>query len=157
MSTCHIHLISLREGTCPVCDEQQPWTSYHDDPKPLSAWPHITSNAGVDEMLKDIEEARGIKHDQDKPDLSLVPAEFSAEVARGFMYGANKYGRYNYLNGMDWTRIIAAIKRHVDAFQEGEDLDPESGVSHLAHASCGLAMLLVYYKRGLGTDNRHKK
>lgn len=98
----------------------------------------------------------GVKHDQEKPDLSLVPGEFSAEVARGFMYGATKYGRYNYLNGMDWHRVIAAVKRHVDAFQEGEDNDPESGVSHLGHAACGLAMLLVYNKRGIGTDTRHK-
>lgn len=98
----------------------------------------------------------GKKFDQNKPDLSLIPSEFSAEVARAFMHGEKKYGRYNYLNGMEWSRIVAALKRHVDAFWDGEDLDSESGYSHLGHAGACLAMLMVYKNRNLGTDNRYK-
>jgi hypothetical protein len=100
--------------------------------------------------------SEGKKFDGDKPDLSLMPAEFSAEVCKAFMHGAKKYGRYNYMGGMDWHRLIAAAKRHIDAFQEGEDIDPESGVVHLGNAGACLAMLMVYYTRGLGNDNRYK-
>jgi hypothetical protein len=99
----------------------------------------------------------GIKHDNEKPDLSLLPREFLDEVAKAMMYGEKKYGRYNYTGGMAWHRIIAACLRHVTAFASGEDTDRESGVSHLGHAGACVLMLTVYYKRNLGTDTREKK
>lgn len=99
----------------------------------------------------------GIKHDQEKPDLSLLPPEFLNEVARAMMYGAKKYGRLNYVGGMEWHRIVAASLRHMTAFMYGEDNDPESGVSHLGHAGACVLMLCVYFKRSLGTDTREKK
>jgi len=99
----------------------------------------------------------GVKHDQEKPDLSLLPKEFLEEVARAFMHGEKKYGRYNYLGGMDWHRLIAASMRHITAFQDGENLDPESGLNHLGHAGACIAMLLTYCNRSLGTDTRYKK
>lgn len=103
-----------------------------------------------------VETLLGVKHDQDKPDLSLLTPEFLSEVAKAMMHGEKKYGRYNYLNGMDWHRIIAACLRHVTAFNAGEDLDTESGVSHLGHAGACILMLATYYKRGLGKDTRNK-
>lgn len=99
----------------------------------------------------------GKKHDQDKPDLSLLPKEFLDEVAKAFMHGEKKYGRYNYLNGMDWHRIIAASMRHISSFNSGEDIDTESGLNHLAHAGACIAMLLTYYAQNLGKDTRHGK
>jgi len=99
----------------------------------------------------------GKKFDQDKPDLSLLPIEFLTEVSRAMMHGEKKYGRYNYTGGMAWHRPIAACLRHVYAFANGEDLDPESGVSHIGHAGACLLMLSVYVKRGLGQDTREKK
>lgn len=101
--------------------------------------------------------AFGVKHDQNKPDLSLLPKEFLEEVAKAFMHGEKKYARYNYLAGMDWHRVIASAFRHLSAFNEGEDLDTESGNNHLAHAGACIAMLLVYYKRGIGKDTRYKR
>lgn len=101
--------------------------------------------------------SEGVKHDQEKPDLSLLPIEFLSEVSRAMMHGEKKYGRYNYTGGLAWSRVIAAGLRHLYAFAGGEDLDPESGVSHLGHAGACVLMLLVYYKRNLGTDNREKK
>lgn len=98
----------------------------------------------------------GVKYDASKPDLSLLPREFLEEVARAFMYGEKKYGRYNYLNGLDWHRVLGAAFRHLSAFNDGEDKDPESGLSHLSHLGACCAMALVYYKRGLGRDTRYK-
>lgn len=99
----------------------------------------------------------GVKHDQAKPDLSLLPKEFLDEVAFAFMYGENKYGRYNYANGLAWHRVIAAGFRHLSAFNSGEDKDVESGLNHLSHLGACCAMLLVYYKRGIGEDTREKR
>jgi hypothetical protein len=99
----------------------------------------------------------GVKHDQEKPDLSLLPIEFLSDVAKAMQHGEKKYGRYNYTGGMAWHRLIAACLRHVYAFAGSEDLDPESGVSHLGHAGACILMLSVYVKRGLGQDTREKK
>jgi len=96
------------------------------------------------------------KNDNAKPDLSLLPSEFLAEVAKAFMHGEKKYGRYNYLGGMDWHRLVGAALRHITAFNDGQDVDPESGYSHLGHAGASIAMLLVYVKRNLGKDTRYE-
>lgn len=73
------------------------------------------------------------------------------------MHGEKKYGRYNYTGGMAWHRIISAGLRHLYAFSNGEDLDAESGISHLGHAGACILMLTVYVKRNLGQDTREKK
>lgn len=99
----------------------------------------------------------GVKHDQEKPDLSLLPKEFLEEVSKAFMHGEKKYGRYNFINGMEWHRVIAASLRHITSFNAGENVDAESGLSHLSHAGACIAMLLVYTSKGLGTDTRYKK
>lgn len=116
----------------------------------LGHWPHQPTS---EQLTKELV---GLKHDNDKPDLSLLPSEFLEEVARAMMYGAKKYERYNYLNGIAWTRILAASLRHITAYNDGEDVDKESGVSHLGHAGACILMLLTYSKRGLGKDDRYK-
>lgn len=98
----------------------------------------------------------GVKHDQEKPDLALLPKEALDGIARAFMVGEKKYGRYNYLKGMEWTRLISALMRHVTAFNSGEDFDKESGLNHIYHAGACVMMLIAYYENNLGKDNRYK-
>ena len=98
----------------------------------------------------------GIKFDKDKPEMVLIPVAAKIAMAEAFGYGAKKYGKWNYKKGMDWTRLISATERHLDAFKECEDLDPESGILHLGHALADLAMLVDYYKNKLGNDDRFK-
>lgn len=98
----------------------------------------------------------GTKFDGEKPDISLIPREALEGTAKVLMFGANKYGRYNWLGGFEWHRLTAASLRHIIAFNEGEDLDPESGMLHIYHAICCLSMLATHYERGLGKDDRYK-
>jgi len=98
----------------------------------------------------------GIKHDQDKPDLSLLPKEALEAMAYAFMHGEKKYGRYNFRAGMEWHRPLAAALRHITSFNEGEDIDADSNGSHLGHALAAIAMLIVYQQKGLGKDTRYK-
>jgi hypothetical protein len=99
----------------------------------------------------------GVKHDQGKPDLSILSYGALAEIAKAFEFGAKKYGRYNYLGGMEWTRIGSALLRHTYKWLWGQDNDDESGLHHLAHVGACVIMLLDYVLLGLGTDNRYKK
>ena len=122
--------------------------------KYMSGITDIQQNAAV--AILAAEKKEGIKHDQAKPDLSLLPAEFLVATAQAFMHGEAKYGRYNYRNGMDWHRILASALRHLVAWNEGQDLDPESGYNHLGHVGACIAMLLVYQAHGLGKDTRYE-
>jgi hypothetical protein len=82
------------------------------------------------------------KNDQNKPKLSMLPVKSKAEIARVLEFGANKYGRDNWRKCTDTNRYIDAALRHIDAYIDGEKLDPESGHNHLAHAICSLMFIL---------------
>ena len=99
----------------------------------------------------------GVKFDKGKPPLSLLPRAALEEEARVLAFGAEKYGRDNWRLGMDHSRLLDACMRHVVAYADGEDLDPESGLPHLAHARCCLGFLLHYRNAGVGTDDRPLK
>jgi hypothetical protein len=57
--------------------------------------------------------------------------------------GADKYGAWNWREtGVCASTYVNAILRHLNAWRDGEDLDPESGISHLAHIACSCNILL---------------
>ncbi len=86
----------------------------------------------------------GVKFDEQKASMSLLPYKPLLEVVKVLDYGATKYGRYNWRKGMSWSRLIDATLRHVFAWVDGEDNDKESELSHIAHAACNLLFLLQY-------------
>ena len=94
------------------------------------------------------------KADSGKARIDLIPHEYITETAEVLTLGAEKYGADNWAQGADWSRYFAAMQRHLWAWKSGEDVDPETGKSHLAHASCCLAFLVAYQARNLGADDR---
>ena len=96
------------------------------------------------------------KHDLGKAPLSLIPVSALLEEAAVMGYGEKKYGRDNWRNGMHWSRALDAAQRHILAFQDGEDFDPETGLHHLAHARCNMAFLIEYALTHPELDDRHK-
>lgn len=78
-------------------------------------------------------------------------------LARVAAFGGKKYSRMNYLKGYDWSLSFDAMQRHLLAFWEGEDVDPESGLPHTAHAAWHCLALTSYLTRDLGTDDRFKE
>lgn len=91
-----------------------------------------------------------------KTRLDLIPFGAVRQIADVLAFGAEKYEAHNWCNGMEWSRVYAALLRHVTAWWEGEDLDAETGLSHLAHAGCCLMFLLEYERNGWGTDDRFR-
>jgi hypothetical protein len=89
-----------------------------------------------------------------KPRLELVPYDCIEEIAEVLTYGANKYEANNWTRGARWGRYFAALLRHAFAWWRGEDKDPETGFSHLAHVGCNLVFLMSYQRHGWGTDDR---
>ena len=79
----------------------------------------------------------GIKFDQSKPRASLLPKGAVNAVIRVLEFGANKYAENNWKHVPDAkTRYYDAMQRHIDAWWNGEQKDPETGEHHLAHAIC---------------------
>ena len=85
----------------------------------------------------------GSKHDSGKPLMGAVPPNALLAVAKVLTFGAEKYGRDNWRQVESAeTRYLDAALRHINAYQRGEAVDPESGESHLAHAVCSLMFML---------------
>jgi hypothetical protein len=84
----------------------------------------------------------------------MLPRAGLEEIALVLAHGARKYGRDNWRGGMKWSRLYDALLRHVEAFIDGEDLDRETGLPHLAHAGCNIFFLLEYMRLGKGEDDR---
>lgn len=99
----------------------------------------------------------GIKHDQEKPDLSLVSPYAIEAIARVMSFGAKKYTRDNWRGGIVFSRLTAAALRHIMAYQKGEDLDPESKLSHISHALCCLMMISEFEVTQPELDDRYFK
>ena len=76
------------------------------------------------------------------------------EVAKVAGFGSQKYARYNFLRGYSWSLSYDALQRHLHSFWGGEDNDPESGLSHLAHAAWHCLALLAFILLKRGTDDR---
>lgn len=95
-----------------------------------------------------------VKDDNAKTRYDLLPPELLEETARVLTFGAQKYSAHNWAQGASWSRYFSAMMRHMWAWWRGEDNDPETGFSHLAHAACCLSFLIAYQRRGLGEDDR---
>lgn len=97
----------------------------------------------------------GIKFDDGKPLMSLLDSNALTEMAKVLSFGAEKYDRHNWRKGITYSRLIDAALRHMIAFNGGEDLDPESNLSHVAHASCCLMFLLWMIENRCDLDDRY--
>ena len=91
-----------------------------------------------------------------RPRLDLLPTAPLEEVARVLAHGAEKYDPYNWCNGTRWGRCYRALLSHAWAWWRGEDTDPDSGLSHLAHCICNLLFLMEYQRNGWGEDDRFR-
>jgi hypothetical protein len=97
----------------------------------------------------------GHKFDSGKPPLSLLDPYALTEVAKVLAFGAGKYDKHNWRRGISYSRLMDAALRHLMDFNNGEDLDPESKLSHIAHASCCLMFLLWMVQHRSDLDDRY--
>lgn len=101
-------------------------------------------------------EDQAMKFDDDKLPLHLLSGEALNQTAAVLKFGADKYAEHNWRKGFQWSRPLSAAMRHIHAFNSGEDKDPESGLSHLAHAACCIMFLLEFEKTHPELDDRYK-
>ncbi len=95
-------------------------------------------------------EKPGRKDDIGKLDWTLLPMDVLEDVVKVLEYGARKYERENWKYVKDAVhRYEAAFFRHAVAYINGEKIDPESGLPHLAHATNCLLFIMWFDKQGV--------
>jgi len=107
----------------------------------------------------------GEKADRTKPRLGLVSTVFIWAIARVLTKAATKvdpatgkpkYGENSWRAGLEWSVPYNALQRHLTAWWDGEDNDPDSGDSHLWHAAAELMFLIEFAIKGVGKDDRYR-
>lgn len=76
---------------------------------------------------------KGLRHNNNKPKWSLVPQSALLPMVEVLEFGADKYAPNNWMKGLSYRETYESLKRHLDSFIEGEDMDPESGLHHIGH------------------------
>jgi hypothetical protein len=90
-----------------------------------------------------------------KPDMTKIPAIAILWESLAMMDGGGKYGPFNWrANAVVASIYIAALKRHVDAWFEGETYAEDSRCHHLGHARACLGILLDAEATGNMIDDR---
>lgn len=84
-----------------------------------------------------------------KTDYDLIEGGWLKEVADVLTMGAAKYDRFNWAKAKKNQLHLyrSAMMRHFEAYRSGEEFDAETGLSHLAHASCNLMFLHFLERR----------
>lgn len=98
----------------------------------------------------------GMKFDQDKPRMDLLDPTAMLELSKVLTFGASKYAAHNWRKGLSKTRLLAAALRHLFAYLGGQDKDPETGLSHAAHAMC-CCMFILGLEHRPDLDDRFKE
>ena len=77
-------------------------------------------------------------------------------MVRVLMFGAEKYDDHNWKKGLKYTEVCESMMRHIYAFLEGEDNDPESKLAHVGHILCNAMFLSFMFLFRKDFDDRHK-
>jgi hypothetical protein len=95
-----------------------------------------------------------LRFNADKLRYDLIPADALEELVRVYTQGAAKYAPRNWEKGFDWMSVYASLMRHLQAWAQGEDRDPETGRLHMSHVEWNAQVLVAFTLRGHGVDDR---
>ncbi|MFW6370976.1 MAG: dATP/dGTP diphosphohydrolase domain-containing protein [Bacteroidota bacterium] len=89
---------------------------------------------------------KALRYNEGKPKWSLVHFQSLIPMVRVLEFGAAKYAPENWKKGLDKKQILESMMRHLTAVMDGEETDPESGISHMGHIQCN-AMFYNYFNK----------
>lgn len=92
-----------------------------------------------------------------KPSAQFIPPVAIIEESAVMALGAAKYGAFNWQDDpVDATTYYSAAMRHLLQWFSGEDVDAESGASHLAHVRACMGIIMDAKASGSLIDDRPK-
>jgi hypothetical protein len=99
----------------------------------------------------------GTKYDAGKPPLDLLDPVALDGLAAVLSFGAKKYAAHNWRGGIAYSRLVAALLRHIFSILRGEYTDPESGLPHIDHVGCCWMFLSNMMKTRKDMDDLYKE
>lgn len=143
---------------CPECGKlyKYPGKAYNCHPGE-NLLPVYLRSSPIDNEPKKINEyeSGAIKANVGKLRMDLLSELAIRDTAAVLTHAVeNKYPERNWEKGFAWSILYASLKRHLSAWFLGEDFDPETGLSHLAHAACNIMMLQQYEYLNKDLDDR---
>lgn len=98
--------------------------------------------------------SKTLHYSEGKSGVDQIPPDVLLALGAVYSMGEEKYGRDNWKKGTDWSQFIGSALRHIYKWSAGEDIDVESGLSHLSHALWNIVALSYYQAHNVGIDNR---
>lgn len=81
------------------------------------------------------------RYNRGKSEYSLLDLKCLEPCVKVLMFGAKKYSRDNWKKGLPQNQILDSLLRHLGALLSGEQLDLESGISHIGHIQANALFL----------------
>lgn len=106
-----------------------------------------------EEQIKD--PTKAARFNEGKPQWSYVHFKSLEPMVRVLEFGAIKYAPKNWMKPMELNKILESMQRHLAALFDGEEVDSETGISHMGHIQCN-AMFYNYHKELLKLKNEGK-
>jgi hypothetical protein len=103
------------------------------------------------------EPSTGLRFNEGKLRYDLVHPAAHEGMVKVLTKGSVKYTPRNWEKGLSWLSVVASLKRHLAAFEKGEDYDPETGLLHVDHLQCNAHFLSAYYKSAPQFDDRQHR
>lgn len=98
-----------------------------------------------------------LRYNQGKPEVSQLDPRFILALADLMTKSAEKYGKFNWAKGQEYHTPFDSCQRHLLKFMSGEDIDSESGLSHLVHAAANIMIMWTSQKKNIKyLDSRNK-
>ncbi len=98
---------------------------------------------------------QGLRFNEGKLKWSLISWRALEPLVKVLMFGAKKYAAHNWKKGVKYTETCESLQRHMNAFLEGEDIDPESELPHVGHILCNAMFLSYMYQVRPDMDDRY--
>lgn len=138
--------LTARMGVSPTT--RPPMCAVISEPPPLRSLNYGTNEVRV------VDPSSGGAKGAKAQAMHLLPGDALLAISEHLNKGAEKYAARNWERGYAFSLSFAAMQRHLWAWWQGEDDDPEFGWSHLRAVGFHALTLLTFELRGIGTDDR---
>lgn len=134
------------------------WVSTAREPSAVLADTRLSLKT-AEEADQHMEPGKAAKFDANKTRVDLLPIGPLMLIAEVLTFGAKKYAANSWREGTtaEWGRTYGSVLRHLFSWWSGEDNDPQTGKSHLAHAATQLMILMEHVQHNKDKDDRFKR